>query len=219
MGRRHDRRPQWKGASVIVHTMLQRSDEWYAIRRGKITGSEVGKFVINSDKKALDARQNLIDAKIGEEADGEDCPPNWEDFWMKRGTRLEGDALSAYESYTGYEVEKVGFVSHDIMPLGVSPDALVANRSFGLEMKCPSGKVQVKRLREKVCPEEYLPQIWLSMIVMNVDQWHFWSYHPALPAFHINVTRADIPKEFEPGVNALVAEYLRQRAWLESLNS
>jgi putative phage-type endonuclease len=204
---------------MIVHSMPQRSPEWYAMRRGKITGSEIGKFVMNTDKKALDARQNLIDAKIGEEADGDDCEPNYETFWMKRGTRLEAEALSAYESYTGHEVEQVGFVSHDTLPLGVSPDALVNNRAFGLEMKCPSGKIQVKRLREKVCPDEYLPQIWLSMIVTGADMWHFWSYHPALPAFHIVVTRADIPAGFEPGVNALVAEYLRQRAWLESLNS
>ena len=204
---------------MIVHTMPQRSPEWFAIRLDKITGSEVGKFVFNTDKKALDARQNLIDAKIGAVADGDDSPPNWEDFWMKRGTRLEAEALSAYESYTGHEVEQVGFVSHDTLPLGVSPDALVANRAFGLEMKCPSGKIQVKRLREKVCPEEYLPQIWLSMIVMDAPLWHFWSYHPALPAFHIVVTRAEIPAAFEPGVNALCGEYLRQKAQLEQLTA
>lgn len=205
--------------SHTIHLCEQRSPEWFALRRGRITGSEIGKFVFNTDKKALDARQNLIDSKIGEEADGEDSPPNYEDFWMKRGTRLEAEALSAYESYTGHEVEQVGFVSHNILPIGVSPDALVANRTFGLEMKCPSGKIQVKRLREKVCPEEYLPQIWLSMIVMNVANWHFWSYHPNLPAFHIRVMRSEIPAAFEPGVNALAAEYLRQKAELEILNS
>ena len=202
-----------------VHLMQQRSPEWFTIRRDKISGSEVGKFVFNTDKKSLDARQNLIDAKIGAIADGEDSPPNYEDYWMKRGTRLEAYALTAYESHTGYEVEQVGFVSHDTLPLGVSPDALVSNRAFGLEMKCPSGKIQVKRLREKVCPEEYLPQIWLSMIVMNVDRWHFWSYHPNLPAFHIVVPRAEIPAAFEPGVMALVGEYLRQKADLEQLNA
>lgn len=216
--------------------MPQRSPEWFAIRRAKITGSEIGKFVMNTDKKALDARQNLIDAKIGEEADGDDSPPNYEDFWMKRGTRMEAEALAAYTLHTGYEVEQVGFVSHDTLPLGVSPDGLIVAKDalidinpdgtwklvqlrHGLEMKCPSGKIQVKRLRDKVCPEEYLPQIWLSMIVTGAECWHFWSYHPSLPAFHIVVTRAEIPREFEPGVNALVTEYLRQREWLESLNS
>lgn len=202
---------------MIVHECAQRSPEWFELRRGRITGSEIGKFVYNTDKKSLDARQNLIDAKIGEEADGDDSPPNYEDYWMKRGTRLEGDALSAYESHTGYEVEQVGFVSHKTLPLGVSPDALVSNRTFGLEMKCPSGKIQHKRLRERVCPEEYLPQIWLSMIVTGTEQWHFWSWHPRLPAFHTVVTRAEIPAGFEAGVLALVAEYLRQKAELEQL--
>lgn len=199
--------------------MPQRSPEWFEIRRGKITGSEIGKFVMNTDKKALDARQNLIDAKIGEEADGDDSPPNYEDYWMKRGTRLEAEALNAYTLHTGYEVEQVGFVSHDTLPLGVSPDALVNGRAFGLEMKCPSGKIQVKRLREQVCPEEYLPQIWLSMIVTGADRWHFWSYHPVLPAFHIVVTLGEIPANFESGVLALVLEFQRQRAWLEQLNA
>jgi len=220
----------------IVHTMPQRSPEWFAMRLDKITGSEVGKFVMNTDKKALDARQNLIDAKIGAVADGDDSPPNYEDFWMKRGTRLEAEALSAYESYTGYEVQQVGFVAHNTLPLGVSPDGLIAAKgalidlnpdgtwklvklSHGLEMKCPSGKIQVKRLREKVCPEEYLPQIWLSMIVMDVPLWHFWSYHPTLPAFHIAVTRGEIPANFESGVLALVMEYQLQKEQLLQLTA
>lgn len=200
-----------------VHLCAQRSAEWFGLRRGKITGSEIGRFVFNTDKKALDARQNLIDAKIGEDADGDDAPHPYEDFWMKRGTLLEGAALAAYAGHTGYEVEQVGFVSHDTLPLGVSPDALIGGRAFGLELKCPSGKVQWKRLREKVCPEEYLPQIWLSMVVTGAPCWHFWSWHPNLPAFHAVVRREDIPPQFESGVYALANEYLRQKAEVETL--
>jgi hypothetical protein len=197
--------------------MPQRSPEWLAIRRGKITGSSVGKFVYNTDKKSLDARVNLIDTIIGEEADGDDCEPGYETYWMKRGTRLEPQALAAYEAYTGNEIEQVGFVSHNTLPLGVSPDALVSGRAFGLEMKCPGGKVAYKRIREKVCPEEYLPQIWLSMIVMDVPEWHFWSWHPKIPAFHTIVRRSDIPAGFEPGVIALCNELTRQKAEIEAM--
>lgn len=200
-----------------VHLCEQRTPEWFELRRGRITGSEVGKFVYNTGKVAETARQNLIDAKLGEAADGDDCEPSYENYWMKRGTRLEADALSAYESHTGYEVEQVGFVTDDLRPLGVSPDALVNQRAFGLEMKCPSGKIQVKRLREQVCPDEYLPQIWLSMVVTGAPQWHFWSWHPVLPAFHIVVTRDEIPREFEPAVDVLAYELERQKAWLSAL--
>lgn len=197
--------------------MEQRTPAWYEIRRGKVTGSEVGKFVFNTDAKALTARRNLINAKIGEEADGDDCPPNYEDYNMKRGSRLESRALAAFEIHTGMETETVGFVEHDTLPLGVSPDALLSQRTFGLEMKCPIGKIQIARLEDNVCPEDYLPQIWLSMIVTGLPCWHFWSWHPVIPAFHIVVRREEIPAAFEPGVYALLDALAAKKAWLASL--
>ncbi|MDB6080477.1 MAG: hypothetical protein JWO82_4224 [Akkermansiaceae bacterium] len=47
------------------------------------------------------AAQEIIDSKLGEDADGDDQPPDYGDFWTKRGVRLEPDALDAYCDHVG----------------------------------------------------------------------------------------------------------------------
>src|SRR6478736_1786392 len=88
-----------EGMVMIIHNVEQRSPEWFALRRGIITASKVGKFLLldKKDQKSLDARQNLIDAKLGELADGDDTEPSYESYWMKRGTLLEPESIEAYE--------------------------------------------------------------------------------------------------------------------------
>ncbi|MDB6080166.1 MAG: Exonuclease [Akkermansiaceae bacterium] len=193
--------------------MPQRSPEWFAARRGVITASEIGPFVFNAGKVAETARQNLIDTKLGESADGDDCPPSYEDYWMKRGTLREPEAIEAFSVHTGEETKQVGFILHDSGLLGCSPDGF----EVGLEMKCPSGKIQIKRLREAVLPDEYRCQVHASMIVTGADEWHFWSWHPNIPPFHVLVKRDDFTRQLEDGLLALAAELKRQQEDLSAV--
>jgi putative phage-type endonuclease len=202
---------------MILHDIKQRTPEWFQIRRGIITASEVGKFLINTDKKALDARQNLIDKKLGEVADGDDTEPSYESYWMKRGTLLEPESISAYESKTGHEVTQIGFVQHDTLPIGCSPDGLVTGTKSGIEGKVVAGKTQIARLREKVLPAEYLCQIHHSMIVCEAPWWDFWSFHPNLPSFHIRTYRDGFTDQLERGLIELCAEYARQKSWIRDV--
>lgn len=200
--------------------MPQRSPEWFKIRRECFTSSEVGPFLWNEDKKALGARQNLIDEKIGSMADGEDCPPNYEDYWMKRGTLLEPMAVSSYERFVGLaadSVRHVGFVLHDSEAFGVSPDGLVMAKEKGLELKSPSGKIQVKRLREKILPPEYVCQCHLGLAATGWDEWDFYSYHPAMPPFHTVAVRSDFTERLHDAVMELAADFKKQRAEIASL--
>jgi putative phage-type endonuclease len=202
---------------MIIHDVAQRSPEWFALRRGIITASEVGKFIVNTDKKSLDARQNLIDKKLGEVADGDDTEPSYESYWMKRGTLLEPESIEAYEKRTGELVYHVGFVQHDTLPIGCSPDGLIVGKNFGIEGKAVAGKTQIGRLRDNVLPDQYVCQIHHSMIVMEAPHYDFWSYHPALPPFHVRTYRDDFTDKFERGLVELCAEYARQKSWIRGL--
>lgn len=214
-----------------IISCIQRDPAWFAARRGVITASEVGPFVFNTGKVADGARQKYIDDKLGEAADGDDCPPSYEDFWMKRGTRMEPEALEAFRLHTGEETRDVGFILHDCGLIGCSPDGLIPDGiapdedwqgevtadfyASGLEMKCPKGSVQIRRIREGVLPDEYKCQVHTSMIVTGADEWHFWSYHPNIPPLHVLVRRDDFTKKLEDGLLALAAEMKRQQQQLD----
>lgn len=203
-----------------ILTMPQRSPEWYEARRGVFTSSEFGMFLVNTGKVAENARQNLIDQKLGEAADGEDCPPNYADYWMKRGTMLETAARDAFQQHVGFLMDEVGFILHDNGRIGCSPDGALARGGFvetGLEMKCPSGKIQVKRLREGVLPDEYRCQVHGCMVVTGADEWHFWSWHPNLPPLHVWVKRDDFTEQLAAGLHSIAEEYRRQEIALAAL--
>lgn len=197
----------------------QNTPAWLEARRGRFTGSEFGKFVMRKDKTAEKAFQNNIDEKIGEEVDGDDCAPSWENYEMKRGKMLESSALAAYESHTGHEVEKVGLAIHETLALGFSADAMVNQRSFGLELKCPTGKIQWQRLREKIVPDCYLCQIHGSMFLMGCEHWDFFSWHPNMPALYLRVYRATFTEELGAGLLAFAHELETQKAALAAMKA
>lgn len=194
-----------------IYNFPQLSPEWFAIRRTCFTATDLGPFLWNETKVALTARQNLLDEKIGGMADGEDRPPDYVDFWMKRGTRLEPQALESYCDLTGNTVRPVGFVMHDTGAFGVSPDGILTNKKSGLEMKCPCGKIQHKRLREAILPPEYEVQVHLGMAACGFDEWEFYSYHPNMPPFHIGTKRSDYTERLHDAVMDLHEELIRQR--------
>lgn len=212
-----------------LHDIAQRTPEWFALRRGKFTASEVGMFVVDPEKNAVAAKawKKAIRDKLGDEADGDDTAPGYEDYWMKRGTRLEPKAIAAYEKFTGHHVDQFGFIEHPSGLFGCSPDGIVFDRSsgepdysrilHGLEMKCPKGSVQIQRLDEGVLPDEYACQVHASMAITGAARWDFWSWHPKLPPFRITVERDSFTEKMLAGLLAIGRAYEDQQAKLADL--
>ena len=170
---------------------------------------------VEAHKKLTPAAQTLIDEIMGEQADGEDRPPDWDTFWTKRGTEMEPVALADYERRTGNTVERVGFILHDCGKFGCSPDGLVSAKTWslpkqGLEIKCPEGKTHLRYLREGVLPNEYVCQVHASMAVTGLDRWDFFSFHPNLPPLLLTVERDDFTNQLERGLILLGEEMRRQ---------
>lgn len=207
---------------MIIHDIPQRTKPWYAIRRGKLTASAFGMFIANPQKDATSRKawQNAIDSVLGDEADGDDTDPGFDNYWMKRGVRLEPEALAAYESRTGHHVDQFGFIEHESGFLGCSPDGMIFDRTkvdylshlkHGLEMKCPRGAVHRKYRREGVLPAEYAPQVHGSMAITGAQSWDFLSWHPNLPLFLITVRRDEFTEAMRRGLLAFADECKRQR--------
>ena len=99
---------------MTTHEVEQRSDEWFELRKGRITASRAGKLFREADKEAL--LVELVREKAG-------LPPAFQGNEATRyGAGSEPLARAAFESEFDVEVTEVGFVS--MGRLGASPDGL-----------------------------------------------------------------------------------------------
>ncbi len=105
----------------------QRSPEWIAARRGKITASTAAAILgLDKNKGPLAAYREIT----GPHKDKDNRHTAW-------GREFEPAARSSYEVETGALVLETGFWLHPTLPwLGASPDGLVASDGL-LEIKCP----------------------------------------------------------------------------------
>lgn len=132
---------------------LQRTDEWFVSRRGRLNASELGTALGMNEvfqREGCPSPRELLYTRLRAElaaARGEDVEiPKALDtntdalVW---GTQHEATAVKTYEKITGEVVELVGSVAHPSIELGswlsASPDGLVGNNGC-IEIKCPFSK-------------------------------------------------------------------------------
>jgi len=115
----------------------QRTDDWHAMRCGRITGtgfSDVMNFTKSGEAGA--GRKNLIARLAVERLTGAQAE-TYKNAAMQRGIDLEPEARSAYEATSGELVDQVPFVVHPKYDfIGVSPDGLIGDDGM-VELKCP----------------------------------------------------------------------------------
>lgn len=167
------------------HNDIQQGTEaWHQLRKGKITGTTL-KAIMGTPKARQDAIYEIIAERltVGVEMDYENP--------MERGTRLEPEALAAFEFETGKQIETTGYCEHDDNSLiGYSPDAIVAgtNDKEDVEVKCPGGKNYVKMWITNKVPEEYYWQLIQAFIVNpKLEKRHFVGYNPDITVHPLHI--------------------------------
>lgn len=92
-------------------------------------------------------------------------------------------------------VSTTGFLAHDELMAGCSPDGLIGDKG-GLELKCPKSATHLGYLRSGKVPGQYIAQITQSLLVTGRDWWDFASFDDrfpeALQLFCVRVNRADV---------------------------
>lgn len=178
-----------------VFEMPQRSPEWFDVRRGIITASSVGAWILSektaTQKKAREAA--ICDLVAGKAGAWES--PTFENAAMKRGSEMEDEAVAAFEHGTGKKVREVGFCKSIHGLFGCSPDGLIVGESAGLEGKCPEGKAHIRYRRAGILPDQYKLQVHMTMAVTGATEWHFQSYHPGLVPLRVVVDRDAFTEE------------------------
>ena len=144
----------------IYNELTQGSDEWGAIRLGKITASNFSKVMA---KGAGKTRQSYL-YKLAAEIITGDQVDHYTNDAMLHGTETEPMARAAYCFENDIEVTEVGFIETDEY-LGCSPDGLVGDDGL-VEIKCPVTTTQIATFLSGRMPTTHKAQvqgqIWIS---------------------------------------------------------
>ena len=153
--------------------MKQRSPEWFARRRFRITGSRFGDVMAKPTTKRY---QNYLDDIV----DGIMGVPDFDDGpkpWFDHGKNWEARALRMYEWETGRDTGQVGFLVHpDYYFIGASPDFVECVNGVG-EIKSRKSLSAFTRAEEKGLTPEHRAQVQGEMWVAGADYCRFVNYY------------------------------------------
>jgi|UniRef100_A0A2N9FSW6 putative phage-type endonuclease len=148
----------------------QRSDEWFALRKDKLTTST---FSTALGFWKGTRRFELWNEKVF--ASEIEVVETSKKSAMEWGVLNEGEAIDRYRSITGHEVSSLGFATHSEERfgwMGASPDGLLGCFPGGgiLEVKCPYNKGKPEMgLPWSTMPFYYMPQVQGQMEIMDRD--------------------------------------------------
>ncbi len=171
-----------------VITVDQRSPEWFAARLGRLTASNLGDAFATTKSGFSTSRRNLRLRLVLERLTGKSQESGYTNAAMERGILLEPEARAAYEAESGLLVDTVGFIIHDELLTGASPDGLIGDDG-GIEIKCPGAAAHLDYLRGAI-PNDYTLQIAHSLWLTGRAWWDFASFSTDFPdPLKLKVTR------------------------------
>lgn len=143
----------------------QRSPEWYAMRKEKLTASSIASAI---GKCHFTTREELILSKIEDKPYESNPITEW-------GVKYEDIAILFYEELYNVKVLDFGLIPHPTFKaFGASPDGICDDTgndeyvSRMVEIKCPP-----KRKFTKTCPPHYLMQVQGQLEVCDLDHCDF----------------------------------------------
>jgi hypothetical protein len=200
-----------------VHYVEQGTDKWLALRAGCITASSFKSLVTSrGEKTATSTRDTYLNQIIAERLTGKPVD-TFKNADMERGNEREGAARDLFGAIMEVDVKEVGFHLHDDYDIGCSSDGLFClDSDTGVEIKSPRASTHIRYMRNKKLPTEYMQQVQLSMWLLEVDRYFFFSYHPDLKPLIVEVKRDD--EYIEKAVPILIeaAKYVKSET--EKLN-
>lgn len=172
---------------IVLWDLEQLTDEWFAEKAGTPGASSFKKIVTTKGEPSKQAEEYM--EKLAAEAITGQCHDRDLSHLkaIKDGLEREPESLALYEIINDVEVKKAGLIYPDEQKkYHISPDGLIeSDAKWGLEMKNPFPKTQIKYLKENRLPPEYFQQVQGSMLATGYDRWDFFSYVPGLPAFRV----------------------------------
>jgi len=156
----------------------QRSKEWFKMREGKITASDLGCLLGDNH---YEAPYKFILKKI-------DPPPFNSNIYCYHGKKYEEIATMVYQYRMNVIVEEFGLMGDKTIPfIGASPDGICSpykmdgihkSKLVGrmLEIKCPYvRKIKTSGpIKDHICPVYYWDQVQQQLQCCDLDECDFW---------------------------------------------
>lgn len=190
--------------------IVQRTEEWFQSRSGKVTASRVADVVAKTKSGWGASRANYMAELIAERLTGVPAS-SFTNVAMQWGTDTEPEARAAYEFFRDETVEQVGIVFHPTIELAAaSPDGLVGVDGL-VEIKCPNIATHIDTLLRRKVPGKYATQMMWQMACTGRQWCDFVSFDPRMPApLSLFVTRLERKEERIAELEGLVREFLAE---------
>jgi predicted phage-related endonuclease len=159
----------------------QKSAEWFAARLGRLTGSVAVDITRTVKSGEAASRRNLRVQLALERITGRSQESDFQSQAMQHGNEFESKALAIYEANTGTILERVGFLSCEMLMAGCSLDAFVGGRKGIVEAKCPKSATHLEYLRTRKIPNDYFWQCTHNLWVTGAEWCDFISFDEAFP--------------------------------------
>ncbi|MAZ78291.1 MAG: hypothetical protein CMF39_06390 [Legionellaceae bacterium] len=171
---------------------MQRDEQWYEDRRGKITGSKAHLLLTDGrGPHGLGAGALTYANQLAAERLGLMFEEPFYSYEMKRGEQLEDEARIAYDEKFGTLVQEVRFKDYSPVPyIGVSADGIVVKDNDmvgyntplrGVEIKCHNQiEKHLSYFLDGDIPIAYQAQMQWGMLVWDLPEWDFVSYDPRI---------------------------------------
>ena len=170
---------------VTLHPEVEQgTPEWFAMRRGILTASEMNRIITpakmqysNSEKEKAHLYELAAQIVTGY------TEPTFVSFDMLRGRDEEIAARATYSArFT--PATTVGFITNDKwgFTIGCSPDGIVGDEGQ-LEIKSRAQKFQMETIITDQMPDEYKIQVQTALLVSERPWCDFISYCGGMPMF------------------------------------
>ena len=204
----------------MTEEILQGSDEWKALRLGKVTASRIADLMAKTKSGFAASRANYMAQLIAERLTGT-VAESYTNAAMQHGTETEPEARAAYEFYQSVTVEQIAFAPHPkIDQAGAGPDGLVGSDGL-VEIKCPNTATHLETLLGQAVPGKYELQMQFQMACTGRQWCDFVSYDPRMPE-HMRLFVKRLPRDDKriAGIEGEIGSFLSEMAVkLSQLNS
>lgn len=176
-----------------VLTTTQRDEAWRVARVGMFTASCAADMMAKIQKGEAASRRNLRMRLVLETLTGVSQENGYVSPDMAYGMEREADAFGAYESATGLVASPVGFLAHDTLAAGCSPDGEINDFEGVLELKCRKSANHLAFLRSRTIPQDAFWQVIHAMWITGAQWADYVSFDdrfmPGLQTLRVRVPR------------------------------
>lgn len=187
---------------------IQGTSEWFAERCGMATASRFKDVLAKIKSGESASRRNYKAQLVCERLTGNPAE-SFSNAAMEWGTLHEPIARLAYEAKAGEVVSQVGFMKHETLMAGASPDGLIWDDGM-IEIKCPNTATHIETLLNGM-DSGHIPQVQGQMWIAGRQWVDFASFDPRLPAdMQLHIQRIMRDDEYIKTLQAEVTVFLNE---------